>query len=111
MRSWVNVAIGAIGGSLATAAIGYVLLKPTYDFWVNAPFIRAASEASLQIKALQLLERGDVVAVRHLLEGQLRIGDNLLSTYADMTAEADRDPSIESARNHVQEYLLHGGSQ
>jgi hypothetical protein len=104
MKPWVHVAYGVLVGAGLTFGATYLALRPTAQFWQHVPYVGAASEARLNLKALGYFDAGDVASARQVAEAQLMINEVALSDYESAVPASKIDPSVVATKRAIADY-------
>jgi hypothetical protein len=84
-----------------TGVAGYVYMRPMVRFWAAAPYVSAASESKLYMRAIRSLDAGDSGAARELLDSLLRMNEQTLNEYEAVVEVGKRDAVVVAAKDEI----------
>ena len=92
-----------LGAALAHS-VGYLYTKEYRTFVAHAPYIRAASEARLDIALLRKLKAGDLAGASELADARLKIHEATLAEYRRQFPHEDQDAAVLSGAEDIEQY-------
>ena len=92
-----------LGAALALG-LGYLYTKEYRTFVVHAPYVRAASEAKLDIALLRRLKAGDLPGASELTDARLKIHEATIAEYRRQFPHEDQDATVLSGAEAIEQY-------
>jgi len=93
----------ALGATLALG-VGYMYMNEYRTFLAHAPYVRAASEAKLDVALLRKLNAGDLAGALELTDARLKIHEATLAEYRRQLPHEDQDATVISGAAAIEQY-------
>jgi hypothetical protein len=91
-------------GAAVTLGVGYLYTKEYQTFVVHAPYVRAASEAKLDVALMRKIKAGDLVGASELTEARLKIHEDTLAEYRRQFPREEQDAAVLAGAAAIEKY-------